>query len=101
MKRLTQSVMTVGALAAGLAVLAAASTTPIAAPSLVQSHQPEGKAEAAITGELEQWRQVTLTLDGPQATETDTDPNPFTDYRMDVTFAHESGTPRYTVPGSW
>ena len=38
-------------------------------------------------------------LDGPQATETDTDPNPFTDYRMDVTFAHESGTPRYTVPG--
>jgi len=99
MKRLTPCVMTVAALAAGLAVLAAASTTPIAAPNPVQSRQPEGKAGAAITGELKQWHKVTLTLDGPQATETDTDPNPFTDYRMDVTFAHESGTPSYTVPG--
>ena len=99
MKRLTPCVMTVAALAAGLAVLAAASTTPIAAPNPVQSRQPEGTAGAAITGELKQWHTVTLTLDGPQATETDTEPNPFTDYRMHVTFTHESGTPSYTVPG--
>jgi hypothetical protein len=98
MKRLTQSVMTVAALAAGLAALSAA-TTPNAAPNPVLSRQPAGTAGAAITGEFKQWHKVTLTLDGPQAAETDTDPNPFTDYRMDVTFTHESGTPRYTVPG--
>ncbi len=55
--------------------------------------------KATITGELKQWHKVTLTLDGPQASETDTDPNPFTDYRMDVTFTHESGSPSYKVPG--
>ena len=52
-----------------------------------------------ITGELKQWHKVTLSLDGPQASETDNDPNPFTDYRMDVTFTHESGSPSYKVPG--
>jgi hypothetical protein len=91
--------MTVAALAAGLAVSVAASTTSIAALNPTQPRQPEGKAGVAITGELEQWHKVTLTLDGPRATETDTDPNPFTDYRMAVTFTHESGTPSYTVPG--
>jgi hypothetical protein len=56
-------------------------------------------AAPAITGELKQWHKVTLTLDGPQAKETDNDPNPFTDYRMDVTFTHESGSPSFKVPG--
>jgi hypothetical protein len=54
---------------------------------------------AIVSGELKQWHNVTLTLDGPQASETDTEPNPFTDYRMDVTFTHESGSPSYIVPG--
>lgn len=53
----------------------------------------------AISGELRQWHKVTLTLDGPQAEETGTAPNPFRDYRMTVTFAHESGVPTYNVPG--
>ena len=52
-----------------------------------------------ISGELKQWHKVTLTLDGPAARETDLNPNPFTDYRMTVTFTHESGTPSYQVPG--
>ena len=56
-------------------------------------------AAPSVSGELKQWHKVTLTLDGPQAKETDTEPNPFTDYRMDVTFTHESGTPSYKVPG--
>ena len=64
-----------------LAALAACAATPV------------------ISGELKQWHKVTLTLDGPQAKETDNDPNPFTDYRMDVTFTHESGSPNYKVPG--
>jgi len=56
-------------------------------------------AAPVVSGELKQWHKVTLTLDGPQAKETDNDPNPFTDYLMDVTFTHESGTPSYKVPG--
>ena len=56
-------------------------------------------AIGAVSGEAKQWHKVTLTLDGPQAKETDTDPNPFTDYRLTVTFSHESGTPSYKVPG--
>ncbi len=58
---------------------------------------PSPKAE--ISGELRQWHKVTLTLDGPSAQESDTDPNPFVDYRMTVTFAHDSGEPSYQVPG--
>jgi hypothetical protein len=52
-----------------------------------------------ITGELKQWHKITLTVEGPQADEADIDPNPFTDYRMGVTFKHESGSPEYKVPG--
>ena len=73
MTRPSPMLMIVAALATGLTALSAA-TTPIAAANLEQSRQREGNAEAAITGELRQWHKVTLTLDGPQATETDTDP---------------------------
>jgi hypothetical protein len=59
----------------------------------------EESSAATIEGELKQWHKVTLTLDGPSARETDTDPNPFTDYRMTATFVHESGAPAYEVPG--
>lgn len=52
-----------------------------------------------ISGELKQWHKVTLTLDGPPARETDEHPNPFTDYDFTVTFIHESGEPKYIVPG--
>jgi len=54
---------------------------------------------SVISGELKQWHKVTLTVDGPQARELDSDPNPFTDHRMTVTFKHESGSPVYEVPG--
>ena len=53
----------------------------------------------SMAGELRQWHKVTLTLNGPQADELSTAPNPFMDYRMTVTFAHESGAPTYHVPG--
>ena len=58
-----------------------------------------GAKDIEIAGALKQWHKVTLTLDGPGASERDADPNPFTDYRMTVTFTHESGTPKYNVPG--
>lgn len=52
-----------------------------------------------ISGELKQWHNITLTMDGPEAHEQDTIPNPFIDYAMTVTFTHESGDPTYVVPG--
>jgi len=86
------------ALAAILAAPAPAATKP-AGPPLVQPRQPDGKGDVAITGELKQWHKVTLTLDGPYAHELDNAPNPFTDCNLTVTFTHESGAPRYKVPG--
>ncbi len=73
-----------------------ASAQPAAAPD---ARGADGSSEAVVTGDLMQWHKVTLTLDGPWARETDDDPNPFTGYRFDVTFEHESGEPRYDVPG--
>lgn len=52
----------------------------------------------AINGELKQWHKVVLELIGPFAKEADTNPNPFLDYNMTVTFTHESGQPSYKVP---
>ncbi len=60
---------------------------------------PAQSDPVTLSGELRQWHKVTLTLEGPFARETDTEPNPFTDYRFDVVFTHESGTPRHVVPG--
>jgi hypothetical protein len=42
-------------------------------------------AGVAVSGELKQFRAVTITFDGP-ASDEDATPNPFTDYRMSVTF---------------
>lgn len=49
-----------------------------------------------ITGELKKWHKVTLTFDGPEASEAGV-PNPFTDYRLDVVFTN--GSTSYRVPG--
>lgn len=59
----------------------------------------DGDGSVRMTGMLQTWHKVTLNLAGPAASETDTTPNPFTDYRMTVRFAHDSGTPSYAVPG--
>src|SRR5687768_5169826 len=80
--------MVVGVLAG--AVLTAASA----------KQRPESvAADVSIGGDLRQWHKVTLTLAGPHADERSNAPNPFVDYRMTVTFAHESGSPTYRVPG--
>lgn len=52
---------------------------------------------AKVQGELKTWHKVTVLVEGPQTSETD-DINPFTDYRLDVTFAGPSGQ-RFVVPG--
>lgn len=56
-------------------------------------------AEPKISGELKQWHKLTLTVAGPEASETDENPNPFTYYAFWVEFRHESGEPVYRVPG--
>ncbi len=72
----------------------------LAALAVLQlAETPVWAAQAAISGELKQWHKVTLSIQGPEAKETDTDPNPFTDYRMTVSFRHESGSPLYRIPG--
>jgi Domain of unknown function (DUF5060)/Bacterial Ig-like domain/Putative collagen-binding domain of a collagenase len=51
----------------------------------------------AVTGELKQWHEVLLTIDGPSSSQEAT-PNPFLDYRFNVTFTAPSGK-TYVVPG--
>ncbi|MGH7277226.1 MAG: DUF5060 domain-containing protein, partial [Candidatus Rokuibacteriota bacterium] len=50
----------------------------------------------SITGETKKWHTITLTFDGPATSET-ARPNPFRDYRLNVTFT--LGTRHYVVPG--
>ena len=49
-----------------------------------------------VSGELKKWHRVTLTFTGPETRETAT-PNPFRDYRLNVTFVR--GSRRLVVPG--
>lgn len=63
---------------------------------LVEDTNPVDNPGGSISGELKKWHKVTLTLTGPEASESG-NPNPFTDYRMDVTFTN--GSSSLTVPG--
>lgn len=49
-----------------------------------------------ISGELKTWHKITLTFDGPESDEL-AEPNPFTDYRLDVIFSN--GDKVLKVPG--
>ncbi len=55
-----------------------------------------GGAATQITGELRKWHKVTLTFDGPNTSES-ANPNPFTNYRLLVTFTN--GNTSYLVHG--
>ena len=52
-----------------------------------------------VSGELRKWHKLTLAFDGPTHNESDVDPNPFLDYRLNVTFTHSGSGKSYTVPG--
>lgn len=52
--------------------------------------------EFEIDGELQQWHGVKITFNGPLTSE-DANPNPFTDYRLNVLFTHSDTS--YLVPG--
>ncbi|GAB5471984.1 MAG: hypothetical protein Mars2KO_00830 [Maribacter sp.] len=59
------------------------------------STQPLSAQE--IQGELKQWHKVTLVFKGPETSEQ-AEENPFLNYRLNVTFTHESGEKRI-IPG--
>lgn len=75
-----------------------ATAKPTFTADLFGKHGEDGDGDVVISGELKQWHKVTLTLDGPFAHEKDNKPNPFTDYRFDVVFRHETDE-MLTVPG--
>ena len=59
--------------------------------SMLSAQLPE------IRGELKRWHAIYLIFDGPQCSETDFRPNPFLDYRLEVTFTN--GNKTFKVPG--
>lgn len=57
-----------------------------------------GEGSDGISGHLRKWHKVTVSLEGPQ-TSQEAVPNPFRDYRLDVTFTHVPSGRSVTVPG--
>jgi Domain of unknown function (DUF5060)/Putative collagen-binding domain of a collagenase len=51
---------------------------------------------ATVDGELKQWHDIRLTFDGPDTSET-AEPDPFLDYRLNVTFSKDGKT--LVIPG--
>jgi Domain of unknown function (DUF5060) len=52
----------------------------------------------STTGELRRWHKITIGFNGPTTTES-SNPNPFTQYRLDVTFTHVSSNKKLVIPG--
>lgn len=76
-------------------------TSNYASDSSFQNHLRDALLWAAdppltVCGELRKWHRTTLTFRGPESSETDS-VNPFTDYRLNVTFTHPDT--QFTVPG--
>ncbi len=63
----------------------------------VPAFSQQGSA-APVSGELRTWHKLTWDFAGPPSGET-AEPNPFTDYRLDVTFTHVPSGKTYFVPG--
>ena len=55
-----------------------------------------GKSSVKLTGDLRKWQPLALTFEGPETSE-EAQPNPFTDYRLEVTF--HKGSRKFIVPG--
>lgn len=55
-------------------------------------------AQGIVSGTMKQWQPLTLRFLGPRARQTDSKPNPFLDYRMEVTFFSPDGR-QYRVAG--
>jgi len=63
-----------------------------------QTVRAQEGAALPVEGEMKRWHTLTFYFAGPPTSETAT-PNPFTDYRMDVTFTHAASGTTMVVPG--
>ncbi len=63
-----------------------------------QTFDTEEPPGVEITGSLVAWQPLEVSFQGPMATELDSAPNPFLDYRLTVDFSGPSGQ-SYSVPG--
>ncbi|MEL6256993.1 MAG: DUF5060 domain-containing protein, partial [Bacteroidota bacterium] len=52
----------------------------------------------SLEGELRRWHKTSLTFDGPNTSEQG-NPNPFTDFNMEVSFTHTASNTTYKIPG--
>lgn len=60
--------------------------------------QPTAATEVSVTGTLRKWEAVSIAFPGPVADAADNNPNPFLDYRLQVSFTGPGGK-QYIVPG--
>jgi len=58
-----------------------------------------GEGAVVVSGEMKKWHGITLSFEGPFHDESDVNPNPFLDYRMQVIFSHPGTGKTYNVPG--
>jgi CubicO group peptidase (beta-lactamase class C family) len=58
----------------------------------------EAIRDPVLDGERRVWHPLSIRFRGPRANETDSEPNPFLDYRLQVEFTGPTGQ-RYNVPG--
>ncbi len=70
----------------------------LTAGTRVGSEEPQAQSQVDIAGERLKWHPLTVSFKGPLASESDVNPNPFLDYRLQVQFLGPSGQ-SYTVPG--
>ncbi len=76
-------------LSIGFVVVSDPSSPPPPPPSLPPT----------VVGSLKKWQTVTISFTGPVANESDISPNPFLDYRLQVTFTNQAAGKTYNVPG--
>ena len=70
----------------------------IAIAGTAQAQPAASEGEFTIAGVERKWHPLTVTFEGPSTKETAT-PNPFRDYRLNVTFRHPASGASYVVPG--
>lgn len=60
--------------------------------------KPTAATDVSVTGTLKKWEAVSIAFQGPVADAADNNPNPFLDYRLQVSFTGPGGK-QYNVPG--
>ena len=65
---------------------------------LLLTSLPMQGATGTVTGQRKTWHRIDITFSGPQTSET-ASPNPFRNYRLNVTFVHRETGRSYVVPG--